>query len=319
MTLTAHQPPELFEPKTGFSSVFGRVGWTRGELCLPLAECLAQRSPIAIGNDLTTSCIEHSIDLLVTRRITSFDLVPQVAPLGVDLSRVRTLTAAVGGGPHSPLAAAVADRLAQALKVPAELATVCRTANEAAAAYERFERLGFDFPSLQRRVVHAADATALVETLTPSTLLVVGAPEGSWLHRQLMGPGPALAAKAPGGVIVTRSAPRRCFHAAVDPARWVLGPDLSVSDARLLMNGPNAPVARDGRLVGVVRERSLASVISEARVADIMEPPVAVRLTEPLSAVDEVESFFESGPIPVVDQRTNLIGIIPSLGKEMLP
>ena len=291
-----------------------RVAWTRGDGCLPLADMLSGGSPIAVGRDLARTCIDQRVDWLVTRRLTGFDLVSQIVPRGVDLDRVRSITVAVGDGPHAPLAAAVAERLSQALGVPAELATVYREIDEMPAAIARIERLSRLHPNLGRRVAHAKSAVGLLDTLDRFNLLVVGAPEGSWFQRQLVGPGQTLADSAPGGAIVVRSAPERCFHASADAAGHAIGPELQVAEARRLVSTPAAPVARNGRLIGLVRERTLASAPDDATVAEVMEAAVAVRPTEPLAAVQELDSFFESSPVPVVDDGSRLVGVVPRSG-----
>ena len=103
---------------------------------------------------------------------------------------------------------------------------------------QRLEQMGAAFPELDLRVVHAQSATALVKDLPAQTLLVLGAPGGSWLQRQLFGPGHRLQVAAPGGSIVVRHAPRRCFHAMTSPSGHVAGPHLSVADAAHLFTSP---------------------------------------------------------------------------------
>ena len=98
-------------PPIEVAADLGSVGVTRGFGCSRLAALLGDRPPVTIDGDLRHSCIAHHIELLVARKATSFDLVPTVVPRDVDLDRVTAVTAAVGDGPHSPLAAAVASRL----------------------------------------------------------------------------------------------------------------------------------------------------------------------------------------------------------------
>ncbi len=290
-----------------------RVAWSRGEGCRELAEHLTDDLPVRIQTDLAGTCIDHRAEILVTRRLSSFDLVSQVVPVGVDLSRVDSITAAVSDGPHSPLAAAIADRLATTLGVPAEIATVYRSPEELPAALARIERLGFSYPNLGRRIAQAKSAVGLIDTLGSRTLLIAGAPEGSWFQRQLWGPGPAVASQTTGGAIVVRSAALRCFHAAVNPAGHTVSPDLPVSEAKRLVRFPTAPVARLGRLVGIVRRRALDVAPDDAVVGDVMEVPVAVRATEPIDAVGDVRKYLDDGPVPVVDERTQLVGIVPAV------
>ena len=88
------------------------VGWTRGHGCQPLASVLGDGVATAIRDDLGRACVNERIDLLVARRLTSFDLVPVVVPHSVELDTVEIVTVAVSDGPHSPLAVAAAARLA---------------------------------------------------------------------------------------------------------------------------------------------------------------------------------------------------------------
>ena len=101
-------------------------------------------------------------------------------------------------------------------------------------------------------VVRAKSAKALIATLEPDTLLVIGAPGGSWMQRQLLGPGNQLRHAAPGGVIVVRSAEPRCFQKAKQGV--VVSPWLQVEEARrITLDAAAVPVVADGILVGIVR------------------------------------------------------------------
>ena len=152
------------------TSGLGRVAWTRGLGCLPLAERLDDGPPIAISGDLQRSCVTDRVDLLVARRFGSFDLVPVAVPHQVDFGNVCAVTAAVGEGPHSPLAAAVAARLALALGVPGELATVYRSHEEMPLALDRLERLSRDYLHLGHRATKESTAVKLIDSLAPSWL-----------------------------------------------------------------------------------------------------------------------------------------------------
>ena len=294
------------------TSGLGRVAWTRGLGCLPLAERLDDGPPIAISGDLQRSCVTDRVDLLVARRFGSFDLVPVAVPHQVDFGNVCAVTAAVGEGPHSPLAAAVAARLALALGVPGELATVYRSYEEMPWALDRLERLSRDYPHLGHRATKESTAVKLIDSLAPSTLLIVGAPGGSWFQRQIYGPGHRLLVAAPAGAIAVRSAPRRCYHEAVEPAGIAVGPRLTVGDALRVVAHQVVPVADNGHLVGMLRATAMTEVPSETRVAHVMEPAVAVTSTARVSAAGELAEFLEHSPVPVVDPDGRLIGVIPS-------
>jgi hypothetical protein len=271
---------------------------------------LASGEPIAIGSHLAGSCAEQRVDLLVTARLSGFDLVPVVVPHRVNLRRVRSITAAVADGPHSPLVASVAARLVETLDLPGELVTVYRRPEELPSAMARIEHLGSEHPGLGRRIARSSSAAGLTDTLSPFTLLVVGAPGGSWFQRQLYGPGHRLAGSAPGGAVVVRTAPRRCFHAATNAAGRAVGPELTAADARRLVTSPATPVAAAGKLVGVLRTAALDDAADETPVGSLMEPPVAVRATEPLDAATELHPFLDEGPVPVVDDQARLIGLV---------
>lgn len=142
----------------------------------------------------------------------------------VDLGRVRSITAAVGDGPHSPLTVAAAARLARALGVPAEVATVYRNHDELPQAMERVSRLAAPHPELGRRATHEPHPSGLIYGLPTSALLVVGPPDGSWFDRQIHGSGQRLLDAAPGGAIVVRTAERRASRSAVDATAAAVSP-----------------------------------------------------------------------------------------------
>jgi hypothetical protein len=298
-------------PQSTTSPDLGTIAWSRGHGCAGVADLLGDRSPIVIDGDLQRSCITNRVGALVTRRLTSFDLVPVIVPRNVEPHRVRSITAAVGDSPHSPLAATVAARLAEVLGVPAELATAYRDPDELPAAIERLNRLAQPHRELGRRVTHEVSAAQLVYTLPPSTLLVVGAPGDSWFHRQMHDPGHRLLDAAPGGSIVVRSAPARAFHDAVPAAGIALSPHMRVGEARRLMAHPVVPVADAGVLVGRLRYAATADASPNATVFDVMEPPIAVGATETATAAAELATFLDSSPIPVVDGAGRLVGVIP--------
>lgn len=300
-------PPVLPGTRTRLS----RVAWTRGDTTRHLAEALSEDAVIAARADLKTHCLAERIDLLVARRFTSFDLVPTLVPHDVSLDQVRSITAAVCDGPHSSLVAAVAARLSVTLDVPAELVTVYRDPEELPDALARMSRFAARHPGLGRRIAQSPTVAGVVDTLNSTTLLIVGAPGGSWIQRQLHGPGHRMVSGAPGGVVVVRDAPRSCFHETVDPAGVALGAGLAAEDARRIMSASSVPVADEGRLVGILRADALTAAPDGATVEDLMEPPVAVLATESIAAVDDLWAFLDGGPVPVVDGKARLVGVIP--------
>ena len=298
------------QTEPGASPTVSRVAWTRGQACLPLAEILGDGPAIPLSGDIANSCVADNVDILVSRRLTRIDVVPTVVPHDVDLDTVTTITAAIGDGPHSSLAAVIAARLADRLQVPGELATVFRTEEEAGPATRKLDRLAVDHPNLQRRALQAVDAKGLVATLSATTLLIVGAPGGSWFQRQIFGPGHRLLVAAPGGAVVVRSAPRRCYHEATNPGGVAVSPHLAAADAQALVSYEAVPVADAGKLVGIVRAAALRENAGDSVVADLMEAPVAVSATEPADAAADLEEFFGNSPIPVIDSSGHLLGVI---------
>ncbi len=287
-----------------------RVGWTRGEGCHVVAGAISADKPVQLGGDLTDSCVTRGVDAVVMRRLTRFELVPTIVPSKVNLDATSSVTVAVGDGPHSPLATALGARLAAALDVPGEVRTVFRSSDEAVKAVERLDHLAEQYPHLDKRLVNVSNVDGLVEDLPPTSVLVVGAPGGSWMQRQIFGPGHRLRVAAPGGVIVVRSAPRRCFQDAVRAAERVASPHLTVAIARQLMVQAVVPVAESGTLVGLLRRSALDGADPEITIDRLMEPPVAVEATESIAAVADLSDFLEFSPVPVVGSGGRLVGTI---------
>jgi hypothetical protein len=281
-----------------------RVVWTRGDGCRELALDLGEAGPV--DGDLRAACLRQRADLLVTRKLTSFGLVSVAVPHGYRRDAVTGIVAAVGGGPHSILAAVVAERLGLAFEVPAALASGSPSAGHDAAAETLLAEVGTVVPGLPSKVVRADGARALVAALPVGSLLVVGAPGGSWMQRQFFGPGRRLVVRSPAGAIVVRRAPTRCFQAMADGMAF--GRAMPVREAQRLLVTNTAPVVDDGRLVGVVWRDALAAAPSAALVGDVAAPPVAVRDD---AALDEVDLIAEGvDPVPVVDAEGRLRGVI---------
>jgi len=289
------------------NALWRSVVWTRGSGCAELASLLSTGEPVQVDDDLRAACIAERARLLVARRLTSFDLVSVAVPIDVKPQAVRGVVAAVGPGPHSGLAAVVADRLAVALGVEGSLVSASPDPYRDGSVEATLGEIGALVPDLPRKIVRASSARALVGMLPPNTLLVLGAPGGSWLQRQFFGPGRKLIVGSAGGVVVVRSAPRRCFQEMLEPA--ALGSGLLVGEARRLLQGDAAPVVTDGRLVGVVRRAALVEAFSEDPVGSIAEDPVFVSEDDPVEAATEVGEFVR--PVPVVDGSGRLTGVMP--------
>ncbi len=287
-----------------------RVAWTRGPGCLDLAATLSDEAPIAATGDLRSLCIENRIELLVSKKFTSFDLVSQVVPNEVDLTKIDAVTAAVADGPHSPLAVDIAARIGRSLGIPVAAATAYHANEDQSVATERLRLLTAPLaPDVDQIAIPSDKASAIVESLTPTTLLVIGAPGGSWFQRQLYGPGHKLIVAAPAGAVLVRSEPRRCFMDTHEPTASALSVHLAVGDAKRLMDDAIAPVVDEGRLVGIVRRTLIETSDDALAVGDLMEPPVSVDAGEPTDVAEELADFLDGGPIPVVDSD-RLVGLI---------
>lgn len=283
------------------------VVWTRGEGCEELASVLADGTPVFAEGDLRDVCIANRAGVIVQRRLTSFDLVDSVASNRFDTDRVTSVVAAIGGGPHSLLAGRVAGRIAEVGRVPGAIVSASRGPDEDVASRTNLEFVGAQLEELDRRLVRVTSAGELVSKLSEGTLLVLGAPGGSWLQRQFFGPGRRLIHAAPGGIVVVRSSPRRCFQAA-QPADAV-SPLLPVTEAATVSDATVIPVASDGYLVGLFR--SSGHMPTGATVHDVMEEPLFLEADDPVDAAAEIRSFFDGAPIPIVDRDGRLVGVLP--------
>jgi CBS domain-containing protein len=246
--------------------------------------------------------------VLVTKKLSSFDLVNTVAPHKVDPGQVRSVVAAVGTGPNSMLAVAVAYRISSHLEVPGKLVTAPAPGTTEAAARQLLDDLAKDAPGLARSVQPEGSAGSIVDGLDSQTLLIVGEPGGSWLHRQFFGPGRKLIHAAPTGALVVRAAPPRCFRFVEEPA--YVGARMRAGDAVKVIKARVMPVVDDRELVGIARRSALLASDADLPVADVMEPPVALEQDDLLDAAWALAAFFESAPIPVVDPDGALVGTV---------
>jgi len=220
------------------------VVWTRGSGCTELASLLSLGEPVQVDDDLRSACIAERARLLVARKLSSFDLVSTAVPIDLKPELVGGVVAAVGPGPHSALAALVADRLADAIGVGGSLVSVSATPEQDESVETTLAEINALVPDLPSKVVRASGARDLVGTLPPDTLLVVGAPGGSWLQRQFFGPGRKLIVGSPGGAVAP---------AATDPA-----PARPVRPPRGPQPGAAAAAAR-GRQAGGWEQWSLSA------------------------------------------------------------
>jgi hypothetical protein len=283
------------------------VLWSRGEGCAQLAELLANVSAIQIEGDPRRACLDHRADLVVMKKVGSFDLVPVAAPDGVDVEAVRTVVAAVGEGPHSELAAVVAARIAGSLGVTVEAVSAVRPGAPRGASRSLVDRISAR-AGISGRVVEAQNASGLIEHLDAGALLVLGAPGGSWLTRQFIGPGARLMSQAPGGTVVVRDAPRRAFQLMTEPEP--LSVHMHAGDAVEILRGRVVPVTNEGTLVGVVRAAALAAAPPETVLGDLMEDPPLIDVYEDVEGLVALAEFFEGDPMPLVDENGTLRGML---------
>ena len=295
---TARQPTDSAVP----------VLWTRGRERRALAEALAGDSAQRAESDVTSSCIAARAGVLVARHPRSFDLCSVVTPHGFSPSTTRSVVATVGGGPHSPLAAAVAQRLSERLGVPSLAIYAYRHVSERSRAVHVLDGLAAHVQHLDTQPVLVPNPAAMVAALPVGTLLVVGAPGGSWSQRQFFGPGAHIKAKAPSGTIVVHHAPARVYQVMQPPVAF--GPHMRAADAMQLSDTHHLIVAQEGRLLGLVAQHALLNARPAHELKDIMDAPVSLSLEDP---VDHARSIVREHPdtaIPVIDGRDHIVGTV---------
>jgi len=283
-----------------------RVVWTRGKGCMELAEALGGEGTDRLQGEIAEGCIEERADVLVSKKFPSgFDLVNVVVPIDFDPEKVNMVVATVAGGPHSVLAAETALRLSDSLGVEVEMLSAARSDDDIDAAREVLDQVAARIPAITRRVVVVDGISELVEELDGGSLLVLGAPGGSWLNRSRTGPGARLRRGAQAGVVVVRSAPDRVFRFMGEP---VYVAPLRHADDTLRMHTENTlAVADQGRLIGLVRREGLVSAGGDP-VATVMEEAMSVRHDETMLQARELEPEFRPDPIPVTDHDEYLVG-----------
>jgi hypothetical protein len=281
--------------------------WTRGEGCAELASILSPVEPVRAEGDLATACIRARADAVVSRRLSvSFDLVPQVVPDGVDLDVSGSIVAAVSGGPHSPLAAAVAAQIGRVTGLAASMVCAYRDEESQAVSLSLIQSLYTQVPDIEYRLIEASDAPTLTAQLPDDATLVLGAPGGSWLQRTFFGKGAKLIQAAAAGAIVVRSAPRRVFQQMGEPV--YVSPLREAIDILRIHDEGMLAVTDVGKLVGIVRREVLEIADPGVPVSELMEEPRSVRADDSVEELAEVWKDFDPDPIPVVDDDGYLIG-----------
>lgn len=281
--------------------------WTRGEGCAELAEVLSPVEPVRAEGDLARACLHARADAVVSRRLSSsFDLVPQIIPDGVDLAASGSVVAAVSGGPHSPIAAAVAARIGRATGLAASMVCAFYDEESQASAVSLIQSLYTQIPDIEYRLVEASDASELTAQLPDDATLVIGAPGGGWLQRTFFGKGAKLIQAAPAGTIVARSAPRRVFQQMGDPV--YVSPLREAIDILRIHDEARLAVTDAGKLVGLVRRDALELADPGVPVSELMEAARSVVAESAVSDAADLWKEFDPDPIPVTDDDGHLIG-----------
>ena len=285
-----------------------QVVWTRGKGCSDLAEIIAGGEAGRIQGDLEEACIESRADLLVSRKLPgNFDLVNVAVPVDFQAEKVTSVAAAVGGGPHSLLAAETAEAIGRALGVPFEMVSAATPGDDPDEAGVLLDQLTAAIPEMRSRVVEVDGVTGLAEGLEEGALLVLGAPGGTWLQRNVYGPGARLRRTAQAGVVLVRSAPDRVFRFMGEPV--YVAPLRHADDTLRTHEEETLAVADEGLLVGLVRRERLAEAGSRP-VRSVMEDAVSVRVDETLAQAEELTPTFGEDPIPVTDHDEHLVGAL---------
>ncbi len=279
-----------------------RTVYVRGHGTESLATLIDVESE-RVRDDLTTQAIEHRADLLVAKRIGSGrGLLPIAAPRDIDLERTDRVIAAVGGGPHSELAARVARAVGRALGAPSRMICAHPEDSSPEEALATVEGLAELVPDIEYLVVPGAHVQDLLTEEGEGAMLVLGAPGGSFLERRYLGPGARLIANAPVGAVVVQSAPRRVFHAMGEP-QWV-GVHMSCVDALSLHDVDPIPVVDAGAVVGCAHRSALETGGREPVSSVMVE-------VEPLDAQDELDEVVAGAVRPVL-HGGRLVGLLGS-------
>lgn len=282
------------------------VVWTRGKGCSELAVLLGGDGAGRIKGNLEEACIDTRADLLVSRRMPgNFDLVSVAVPVDFQPEKVTSVAAAVGGGPHSLLAAETAESIGSALGVPFEMVSAAGPEDDPGEAGVLLDQLQAEVPEIRSRVVEVDGVTELAESLDDGALLVLGAPGGTWLQRNMFGPGARLRRTANAGAVVVRSAPDRVFRFMGDPV--YVAPLRQADDTLRIHKEATLAVADEGILVGLVRRQRLTEAGSHP-VGSVMEEAISVRVDETLAEAKELTPTFGEDPIPVTDHDEHLVG-----------
>ncbi len=285
-----------------------RVVWTRGEGCAELAEILGgERSERVVG-DIAETVLRHRADILVSRKLWNQDLVSQVVPVDFDPASVRVVVAAVGGGPHSEMAAWLAKNLGNALGIRAFMVSAHRGEEDLEQVSGRVSLISERVPDLEAQIRQAVDIPDLINDLPQGSLLVMGAAGGGWVYRNLRGSGAKLLHNAAGGALVVRYCSERAFQRMTDPV--FVGPFRTCGDVLRVHSDSLLAVVDRARLIGLVARSDLSATPPETAVQQIMREPDSVPM---LATAEEVLAFrgtYGDVPVPVTGDNSILVGTI---------
>jgi len=287
-----------------------RVVWAGGPQARDLANSIAATEVTKAGSNLASSCIDSRADLLVLSNRTSLNLCSTAVPHGFSSEATRSIVAAVGGGPHSLLAGTLTSWLSDALGVPASAVVGYSDPTELPGAYAVLDQLAELLPQLPSRTVEATNPQAMVQALPSGTLLVVGAPGGSWFQRRFFGPGARIRAKASDGTIVVSHSPACVYQFMQPPVGF--GPKMWVADALLLSEGTDIHVAERGKLLGTVRIEALENARRDLELHQIMDTEIFLSVDDPIDEAADLVALHGDGLVPVVDDQSNLVGCVSS-------
>jgi hypothetical protein len=179
--------------------------------------------------------------------------------------------------------------------------------DDPSGAEDLLQHIALSVPETAGRVVEVDGISELVESLEEGTLVVFGAPGGSWLQRSMLGPGARLRSRARAGAVMVRSAPDRVFRWMVEPV--FVGP-MRLADDTLRLHGEKVlAVADEGLLIGLVRRESLEGA-GDTAVGSLMEQAMSAKVDETIAEAMTLEPTFGRDPIPVTDHHEHLVGAL---------
>ena len=284
------------------------IVWAGGGEARELAAVLSNDRAVRAGANIASSCIDAKADLLVLSNRSSFDLCSVVVSQGFDRDATRSIVAAVGGGPHSNFAATLTDWLSRSLGVPGRAVYGYSEPSDRPNGEAVLGTIAEQLPQLDVDTVEVSSPASMVEMLDEGTLLVVGAPGGSWFQRRFFGPGARIQAKAPGGTIVVTENAERVYRVMRRPLAF--GPSMKVRDALQLSEGFDAAVAENGNFLGTVEAAKLRRAPVDLELHQVMDSEMFLSADDEITEAIGLLATHGTACIPVVDSSTRLVGCV---------